>query len=227
MYVDFKNRVVEGRGVHPEVIDLIAGGRVFTGLKAFSLTAPPELIRKIRGLDSETVTLPISDVLAIEPTAPVEGLVATISEDQETSPFAPPVSTDASTPNEPFIPTVLESISTATATTAAIADLSTSVSAPVSSQIEEGSVLGKVAGEYEIVAGAFGKGIIDGLGGIRDSAVYACELYVSVCSPLVLRLPSFGIAVFSSTYGGIRRLCVLLLIDLRILYYPILVSISR
>ncbi|ORY74767.1 hypothetical protein BCR35DRAFT_268239, partial [Leucosporidium creatinivorum] len=35
MYADFKNRVCEGRGIDREVIELIAGGRVMTGLKAF------------------------------------------------------------------------------------------------------------------------------------------------------------------------------------------------
>lgn len=31
MYADFKNRVVEGREIHPELINSLAGGRVYTG----------------------------------------------------------------------------------------------------------------------------------------------------------------------------------------------------
>ena len=44
MYDDFKNRVIEGRSIHPDLMESLAGGRVMTGLKAFSLVPPPEII---------------------------------------------------------------------------------------------------------------------------------------------------------------------------------------
>lgn len=40
MYIDFKSRVTEGRGIHPDLVDLVAGGRVFTGWQAYGLNVP-------------------------------------------------------------------------------------------------------------------------------------------------------------------------------------------
>jgi ClpP class serine protease len=44
MYDDFKSRVSEGRGIHKDVVELLAGGRVMTGWQAFGLIAPREYI---------------------------------------------------------------------------------------------------------------------------------------------------------------------------------------
>lgn len=65
MYDDFKNRVCEGRGISKEVIESVAGGRVYSGLRAFGMIA------SMKGL-------------------PKGNAVAVIAEDQETSSFAPP-----------------------------------------------------------------------------------------------------------------------------------------
>lgn len=207
MYDDFKNRVVQGRGIHPEVIDLIAGGRVMTGLTAFGLTAPADLIREIKGLDLETSipTVSVSEVLAEpeavpslsqesstpvtstpSPTTASEDIIAVaiISEDQETSPFAPPTSIS----NLP----IEENNSV----------LPSNPTTSISVAKETGSVLGSVAGSYEVVAGPFGRGLVDGLGGIRDAAVYATELFVSFLSVLLslISLPLL-IILFLSIVG--------------------------
>ncbi|KDE04269.1 hypothetical protein MVLG_05297 [Microbotryum lychnidis-dioicae p1A1 Lamole] len=189
MYTDFKNRVVEGRGVHPELIDLIAGGRVFAGLKAFELTAPRELVDKIRGWTKEDSTTP-------EPTTKLEELssprligeeetpkngsnratIVTLPEDQETSPYAPPTTVmnenffDEIATLEPAEVNALKALSSPEPTT------STSVPPPTEGQP---SPLPTVSGIFEITPGPFGRGLIDGLGGIRDSAIYACELFIS------------------------------------------------
>ncbi|KAL8280683.1 hypothetical protein RQP46_007006 [Phenoliferia psychrophenolica] len=184
MYDDFKNRVCEGRGIHPEVIDKIAGGRVMTGLKAFSLNAPESLIRQIKGLDTPARKKPLAEVTSGEESAPKadsvdvatspieEGElkvpnVVTISEDQETSPFAPP---------EPSIPSVLpvlehaesldpEAHASEALATATPEDLNAPTTPP--------------SGIYPIVLGPFGRGLIDGIGGIRDAAIYSTELFIA------------------------------------------------
>lgn len=67
MYDDFKERVVNGRGISKEVIESVAGGRVYSGLRAFGMIA------SMKGLSSNN-----------------KEKVAVISPDQETSSFAPP-----------------------------------------------------------------------------------------------------------------------------------------
>ena len=64
MYEDFKARVCEGRGISPDVIENIAGGRVFSGLRAVGMIAGAGMKRGAK--------------------------VAIISKDQEMSSFAPP-----------------------------------------------------------------------------------------------------------------------------------------
>lgn len=232
MYTDFKNRVIEGRGIHPELIELVAGGRVMTGLKAFTLNAPPELISQIKGLEPtpadsiatkskvegaieviEAVTTSEKAFVAQSPLEESEkksnllsnedqdaektrqrtGTIVEISEDQDMSPFAPPESTT--------VPYVVSAASNAvdqspvsvpgTSQSADPAEINAKVAlqtstpeeqeAPVRSTRSSGGSAGTVAaaGIYEVQPGPFGRGLIDGLGGIRDAAVYACELFVS------------------------------------------------
>lgn len=228
MYDDFKNRVCEGRGIHRDVIDLIAGGRVMTGLKAFTLNAPEELIRQIKGLDvppavkkvaessakiEEIVEAPVGkkeEVIIASPLEKTEGgavasapaaptspstvdepkpsnnaNIVVINEDQETSPFAPPEFADAEST------TVAASLAATPSATevdpaqanadAALATSTAEELAPVAKSTSgaPGSIQSASGGIYQVTPGPFGRGLIDGIGGIRDAAVYACELFVS------------------------------------------------
>ncbi|KAM0790960.1 hypothetical protein ACM66B_004265 [Microbotryomycetes sp. NB124-2] len=254
MYQDFKGRVMDGRGIHQDLMDLVAGGRVMTGLKAFELTAPPELIRQIKGLDEDGLYDEKDQRTAM--TDGEDSRVVSLSTDQETSPFAPPEpsvdsttsTTVAASKNLPVSPTLpvtssdvlspdspeahaQQALSTATVeelekpgtvsssfesstnninrpggtgvvqkrnklapleTVTSVAPAAASGPAPEAVKVEkvgEGEQeekddevtnrTGGAAGVYEIKPGPFGRGLIDGIGGIRDAAVYACEIFIS------------------------------------------------
>lgn len=226
MYDDFKRRVCEGREISPEVIEGIAGGRVMTGLRAFEINAPKELIDHLKGLDIpaaegaeaagskeeapkiQEIEAPSSSEGAADSNevaaAAANGPLATLPEDQETSPFAVPEV--ASTPElaapvaTAELPSSASPIDAATPTT--IPDSSTesdpaavhaqqalftstaeeqAASASLPRHKKGSSAVGAVngaAGEYEYEPGPYGRGLIDGLGGLRDAAVYACQLFV-------------------------------------------------
>lgn len=248
MYDDFKNRVCQGRGISPDVIEGIAGGRVMTGLKAFSLTAPPELIRQIKGLDhddDETLTSSPSETGPGGPAAVAEAertgeegdkrledetvsrgkneslesprLEATtepdrvvvssvradeggrprsvrLDEDQDSSPFAIIVE-EGSSPEQPGASTtgpitpeahVRDALLTSTRdeqlSNSEIRNAAKSSSRPgharLSTQGGGGGANNGVSGEFEYEVGPYGRGLVDGLGGLRDAAVYACQLFV-------------------------------------------------
>ncbi|KAJ8292309.1 Protease 4 [Rhodotorula toruloides] len=227
MYDDFKRRVCEGREISPEVIEGIAGGRVMTGLRAFEINAPKELIDHLKGLDIpaaegaeaagskeeapkiQEIEAPSSSEGAADSNevaaAAANGPLATLPEDQETSPFAVPEV--ASTPElaapvaTAELPSSASPIDAATPTT--IPDSSTesdpaavhaqqalftstaeeqAASASLPRHKKGSSAVGAVngaAGEYEYEPGPYGRGLIDGLGGLRDAAVYACQLFIA------------------------------------------------
>ena len=158
------------------MVDLVAGGRVFTGLKAFSLNAPESLIRQIKGLDTPGVQpdRPVEVPEAVIATSPLAKVAlkvlptVSISEDQETSPFAPP---------EPF-PSIAPSVlarAVAAAESNALAALSTSTPR----DLVASTIPPPISGSYPIVLGPFGRGLVDGIGGIRDAAIYATELFIA------------------------------------------------
>lgn len=249
MYEDFKNRVCEGRGIHPDVINLIAGGRVMTGLKAFELNAPEDLIKQIKGLDlpptpkdgekkDGTVGAKIQEIVEsvksvgaeakeVVQQSPVEkgdgqvaeksetkvknagqeqekqkelnrAAIVVIDEDQDTSPYAPPqpVASSSSSPlaashsyvpiPTPSSPTAAEAPTKAADPAAHNAEVALATSSPdeliTPSPAPSSSTAGAVpaAGLYQVKPGPFGRGLIDGIGGIRDAMVYACELFVSL-----------------------------------------------
>ncbi|GAA5902292.1 hypothetical protein JCM8208_007251 [Rhodotorula glutinis] len=222
MYDDFKRRVCEGREMSPDVIEGIAGGRVLSGLKAFELNAPKELIRQIKGLDVPPLDVEqlhaVGEAGAVDAPVEVGGAesapVALLPEDQETSPFAvPEVATDtpsvdvagasasasaSSLAPPPSAPATSTSSSSPIATVAAVDNLdatsptssstsstdaspeaaaAASVSGPAARR-QVGGVNG-AAGTYEYEPGPYGRGLIDGLGGLRDSAIYACQLFIA------------------------------------------------
>lgn len=149
MYADFKNRVVEGREIHPDLINYLAGGRVYTGQMAYDLLV--EANKSQEGTISQqqvdppgTVRLPHLASSPKEPGQPGDVAVAAggvqLAEGQEHSPFA----------------TVQEDVP--------------------SREDADDSVATASAGQVEF--GPLGRGIIDGLGGIRDAAGLAAEVFL-------------------------------------------------
>jgi hypothetical protein len=134
-YQDFKDRVVEGREIHSDLINSLAGGRVFTGQMAFDMAQAVEAKRVVKDPPG-TVRLPhLGDSTA---SAPTQAGGAQLVEGQEMSPFAvveEPV-LDEATANPP-------------------------------AQLPQTPELGPL-----------GRGILDGLGGIRDAAALAAEVYL-------------------------------------------------
>ena len=226
MYDDFKRRVCEGRGIEMGVVEQIAGGRVMSGLRAFGIVAPPELIKQVKGIEEmpeEAGGKSDGDEDAAErKSAETDAAVATLPVDQETSPFAVPVVEDesvakatASSPSAEHEREAASSNSTtsvepspspASETTALVASDASSAAvttnnndlatAPVAASSEPAietkperpkslppAAQNGAAGLYDYVPGPFGRGLVDGLGGLRDSAIYACQLFVSPTSP--------------------------------------------
>ncbi|KAK4055373.1 hypothetical protein OIO90_003211 [Microbotryomycetes sp. JL221] len=234
MYLDFKQRVIEGRGIHKDLIDLIAGGRVMTGLKAFELNAPPELIKQIKGLDDDdddgvveqglTKSNHDQNVTELNKENNQQGQVVELSKDQEFSPFATTEPLSSSSIPMSFnkvenVPTqdsaeqhAQQALSTATIeelnkadetlSTTATGKLPQSSSTPTTTTTTTTTTMkdkeektqedkeqtttttttttkNSNAGVYQVEPGPFGRGLIDGIGGIRDAAVYACEIFIS------------------------------------------------
>lgn len=134
-YDDFKNRVVEGRQIHPELINSLAGGRVYTGQMAYDL-----LVEEVERLNLKAEEE--KKAKASDPASKAEALPSVqVSEDQAMSPYAPP---------EPET-----------------ADNSVIAQEPA---LTEGSDVPPL--------GPLGRGIVDGLGGIRDAAALAAEVFL-------------------------------------------------
>lgn len=134
MYGDFKGRVVEGREIHPELINYLAGGRVYTGQMAFDLLAEANKDIAAAADLPGTVRLPHID----DGSPSVQ-----MSEGQEMSPFAPPETLPGSD--------------------------------------EEAEKKEEDLQLQLPVLGPLGRGLVDGLGGIRDAAALAAEVFL-VCS---------------------------------------------
>lgn len=134
-YDDFKNRVVEGRQIHPELINSLAGGRVYTGQMAYDLLVEEVERLKVKAEDEKKAK-------ALEPASKTEAPPSVqISEDQTTSPYAPPEPED-------------------------------SESAILPQEIA-------LAEDLDVPPlGPLGRGIVDGLGGIRDAAALAAEVFL-------------------------------------------------
>lgn len=220
MYDDFKRRVCEGRGIEMGVVEQIAGGRVMSGLRAFEIVAPPELIKQVKGIEetlAEDGGKSDGEEGTAEPkSAETNAAVATLPVEQETSPFAVPVvegeraaEPTASSPSAEHdaagsnATTPVKSLpSPAPETTALVASGASSAAAadatidstkvPVATSSDPAietkperpkslppAAQNGAAGLYDYVPGPFGRGLVDGLGGLRDSAIYACQLFVS------------------------------------------------
>lgn len=189
MYADFKNRVCSGRGVSPAVIESIAGGRVMTGLTAFALHAPPEVVDGIRGLKTaaevagEVDKVQRNKIMELDEKAKagdasVEAAtgVAVLGEDQDTSPFAPPQAVTSSSPGAKAEAMEPENASAPAGTGESPGAEANPAEAE---RVAAVKAVTTVPGVYTFTPGKYGRGLVDGIGGIRDAAVYACELFVS------------------------------------------------
>ncbi|GAA5984828.1 hypothetical protein JCM10908_003522 [Rhodotorula pacifica] len=221
MYDDFKRRVCDGRGIEMDVVEQIAGGRVMSGLRAFEIVAPPELIRQVKGIEEASVSTLEAKSVGDDKEANAEAAeketspVATLPVEQETSPFAVPVvegsdtkatgspasaespAVDTAAAPEPTKPTETSPASTPisassshppsetssmaqTTATAPIAEADSSSETKLDrpKSLPPAAQNG-AAGLYDYVPGPFGRGLVDGLGGLRDSAIYACQLFIA------------------------------------------------
>lgn len=224
MYDDFKRRVCEGRGIEMGVVEQIAGGRVMSGLRAFEIVAPPELIKQVKGIEEtpeEAGGKSDGDGNAAEAkSAELNAAVATLPDEQETSPFAvPAVQDESAVKATTSLPSAehdaasststppVESLPSPTPETTALvaSDASSAAAAVTNDDVAKAAVATSsepaietkperpkslppaaqngAAGLYDYVPGPFGRGLVDGLGGLRDSAIYACQLFVSPTSP--------------------------------------------
>lgn len=157
-----------------------------TGLKAFGLTASKELVASIRGLEViEEMSDKITEVepvatggATIELRASEERAdVALISDDQATSAYAPP---------EPISSHAVPSELPAVAESNAIDDLAATTATPVKVLVPALSI---VKEDDPMVDGPFGRGLVDGIGGIADAASFAAGLFVSL--PLLVHLTEY------------------------------------
>lgn len=151
-YQDFKDRVVEGRQIHPDLINSLAGGRVYTGQMAFDLLE--EANKNMAQMPDQpgTVRLPHSQPEKGTPRPESEGVQ--LAEGQEMSPFAP----------------------------------TEEKSSMVDEIVEETKAIEAKEELPQLELGPLGRGIIDGLGGIRDSAALAAEVFLVGLEELKRRL---------------------------------------
>ncbi|EGF99057.1 putative protease IV sppA [Melampsora larici-populina 98AG31] len=155
-YADFKGRVCDGRQISTELIEKLAGGRVYTGLKAWTLAEDSH-----RQVTEEKQQ---SETLAVEPKQ--ESDVNSVSN-------VDAVTNLDSADNQPHIdikhPTSL--IPPDSELLASSVDrLSEGSASSETSDIQNGE---------PAEPGPLGRGIIDGIGGIRDAAIHGVELYLA------------------------------------------------
>lgn len=140
-YDDFKNRVVEGRQIHPDLINSLAGGRVYTGQMAYDLLV--DEVERMKAKHEASKALPTADATKSKESEEISEPVQ-MSEDQQMSPYAPP---------EPV-----------------------KEKAEAEIKSKEAEVDGREVELPEL--GPLGRGIVDGLGGIRDAASLAAEVFL-------------------------------------------------
>lgn len=119
-----------------------------------------------------------------------------LAQDQETSPFSPVEEPSTSSPSSPLPsadvaatptgPTSPEAHVEDALRTSTLAEQipnselkkSNSSALTKSRPATTGGANNGVSGEYTYEPGPYGRGLVDGLGGLRDAAIYACQLFV-------------------------------------------------
>ncbi|KAA1125000.1 hypothetical protein PGTUg99_000498 [Puccinia graminis f. sp. tritici] len=153
-YHDFKDRVCEGRNISPELIEVLAGGRVYTGQSMWELNEK----------------LNVTSTTLDEDQAPQE------SKDEKPSAEEAVTATLEETPKP-------DQSNTTTISTELSANASAN-SSPTKIDEEVQALLAPQGSQTEITVdsssdGPLGRGIIDGIGGIREAAIEGAEAYLN------------------------------------------------
>ncbi|KAA1085368.1 hypothetical protein PGT21_004654 [Puccinia graminis f. sp. tritici] len=153
-YHDFKERVCEGRNISPELIEVLAGGRVYTGQSMWELNEK----------------LNVTSTTLDEAQAPTE------SKDEKPSAEEAVTATLEETPKP-------DQSNTTTISTELSANASAN-SSPTKIDEEVQALLAPQGSQTEITVnsssdGPLGRGIIDGIGGIREAAIEGAEAYLN------------------------------------------------
>jgi hypothetical protein len=156
-YQDFKDRVCEGRNISPELIEILAGGRVYTGKAMWELNE--KLSQGAMKIDEPEAPQKVTD----EKTPADENVMAPSQEG----------------------PKVDESNLTTSSTNHVSVSSSVDSSNPkVDEEVKplDGPHLEGLKTEIKLHSspdGPLGQGIIDGIGGIREAAVEGAERYLN------------------------------------------------
>ncbi|KAH9822657.1 putative protease IV sppA [Melampsora americana] len=156
-YEDFKARVCDGRQISNELIEKLAGGRVYTGLKAWTLAEDSHREVTEQKLQSEPIPIEPKQKSDVNPISSVDAVT-----NLDSAQHQPDISIKHPTS---LIPPDNELLA------------SSSDQLPVGSTSSETSELQN--GELTRPGGPLGRGIIDGIGGIRDAAIHGVELYLA------------------------------------------------
>jgi len=165
-YQDFKDRVCEGRNISPELIEVLAGGRVYTGKSMWELNEK---------LNDSSMT--------------VEELWAPKKKNthQKTPPKEAKEEALMMSPSSEDTPRADESNLLTPTTDLSVADsVDSSSSTKVDEEVkaldglaaDQGSKI-EITLNPSLGSGPLGRGIIDGIGGIREAAIEGAETYLN------------------------------------------------
>ncbi|WAQ90685.1 hypothetical protein PtA15_13A84 [Puccinia triticina] len=150
-YHDFKDRVCEGRNISPELIEVLAGGRVYTGKSMWELNE-----KLMAAIDEPEAPKENAD----KKSPASEILTDTLEETPETD-----------QPDSPEVSTKLSSKASSNTSTTQINEEAKALLEPLGTKPE--------VAENSSPTGPLGRGIIDGIGGIREAAVEGAETYLN------------------------------------------------
>lgn len=151
-YQDFKDRVCEGRQVSPDLIEVLAGGRVYTGQSMWELN---ETMKESSTSEPETLAKGTNDLSAHEISPQVVAADVKAEQPQLT---AHSNDSHALSESSPSMDDGIESAQP-------LVDLASS---PEKLIIQQSGTVGTL-----------GRGIIDGIGGIREAAIVGAETYLN------------------------------------------------
>ncbi|KAG0149572.1 hypothetical protein CROQUDRAFT_686359 [Cronartium quercuum f. sp. fusiforme G11] len=152
-YQDFKARVCEGRQISPDLIDKLAGGRVYTGLAAWAFSQDADL-QFTPDKESTSSVIEPAKPKNVTQVSDVDGVRDSNSSDNQSDiGILHPAS---------LIPSDADLLA---------ASLDQGSGSPV-----EGT---EIILPDDEAAGPLGRGILDGIGGIRDAAIHGVELYLA------------------------------------------------
>ncbi|KAH9444610.1 hypothetical protein MJO28_013360 [Puccinia striiformis f. sp. tritici] len=168
-YQDFKDRVCEGRNISPELIEVLAGGRVYTGKSMW------ELNEKLNGIPTKIEGPEAPQKSTVEVTSPKKEAVLASSE--ETLTVDQPDLTTASA--ELFTTTSTKPSSKKKIDEEVKALVELANKKKIDEQVQTPPVEPEKPNNEITIQGPLGRGIIDGIGGIREAAIEGAETYLN------------------------------------------------